>query len=228
VLASSGDVYRQYGALHRKEPGGSPLASLSEDAPLRASRFPYRADPRRTADDPQAWMDDYDKIPIEAAARSRPALPAVVVRLPMVYGPGDRQRRFDWAIRPMRAGRGFLELDAGWAAWRASYGYVEDVAHGLALAAVHPAAAGRTYNLGPREAPDHTAWARRVAGLLGWPGELRLVPRSAVPPAQAAALDALDLAYPMVTDSGRIRRELGYREIIPADEALSRTIRAAA
>src|SRR5262249_28063964 len=44
VLASSGDVYRQYGALHRKEAGGAPLLSLDEDAPLRTGRFPYRAE----------------------------------------------------------------------------------------------------------------------------------------------------------------------------------------
>jgi nucleoside-diphosphate-sugar epimerase len=227
VLASSGDVYRQYGALQRKEPGGEPLASLAENAPLRTTRFPYRAEPPRPADDPQAWMDAYDKIPIEQAAMARPGLSAVVVRLPMVFGPGDRQRRFDWAIASMRAERPSLDLDAAWAGWRASYGYVEDVAHGLALAAVHPAAAGRTYNLGPLDAPDHAAWARRIADALGWRGELRLIPRSAASPGRAAALDALDLAYPMATDTRLIRRDLGYSEVVAAADALRRTIEAA-
>jgi nucleoside-diphosphate-sugar epimerase len=228
VLASSGDVYRQYGALHRKEVGGAPLESLDEDAPLRTTRFPYRAEPPRAPDDPQAWMDAYDKIPIEQAARAHPGLSAVIVRLPMVFGPGDRQRRFAWAITPMRAERPFLEIDAQWAAWRASYGYVEDVAHGLALAAVHPAAAGRTYNLAPPEASDHETWARRIAAATGWRGELRLVARSALREAHRAALDALDLAYPMVTASRTIRRELEYQEAVAPEVALRRTIETSA
>jgi nucleoside-diphosphate-sugar epimerase len=224
VLASSGDVYRQYGALQRKEPGDQPLARIGEDAPLRASRFPYRADPRRPPQDPRAWMDDYDNIPIDQAALAQPGLEAAVVRLPMIFGPRDRQRRFAWAIGPMRAGRLVLEIDAAWAGWRTSYGFVDDVAEGLALAATHPAAAGRTYNVGPEEEADHAAWAARFAEALGWRGEIRAVARQALPNTTQAALDALDLSYPLVTDTRRIRDELGYAEVTSLDESLRRTI----
>jgi len=224
VLASSGDVYRQYGALQRKEPGGQPLPRIGEDAPLRASRYPYRSDPRRPPEDPRAWMDDYDKIPIEQAALGQAGLEAVVARLPMVFGPRDRQRRFAWAIGPMRAGRPVLEIDAAWAGWRSSYGFVDDVAQGLALFAVHPAAAGRTYNLGPETTPDHAAWAARFAEELRWAGELRPVARQTLPEPTRAALDALDLAYPMVTDTRRIRDELGYAEVTTPAESLRRTV----
>ena len=137
VLASSGDVYAQYDGLHRKG-AAPPLPILDEAAPLRARLHPYRAAPRRPAADPQAWMDDYDKIPIERAALAAEGLEACVVRLPMVFGPRDRQRRFAWAIAPMLAGEAVIEVDAGWAAWRTSYGFVDDVAQGLALAAAHP------------------------------------------------------------------------------------------
>lgn len=224
VMASSGDVYRQYGALHRLETAGRPVTLLGEDAPLRTRLHPYRATPPRAADDPRAWMDDYDKIPIERAVAARMDLPAVVVRLPMVYGPRDRQRRFAWAIRPMLAKAPTIEVDAQWAAWRTTYGYVDDVAAGLGLAATHPAAAGRTYNLGPLEADDHIHWARRFAALLGWTGELRPIPREAVAEPLRAHLDSLDLAWPMVTDTRRIRAELGYREVAGAEDALHRTI----
>ena len=41
------------------------------------------------------WVDDaYDKIPVERAVLGNPALPGIVLRLPMVYGPGDRLHRF--------------------------------------------------------------------------------------------------------------------------------------
>ena len=224
VVASSGDVYRQYGAIHRLEPIDGPSQLLDEDAPLRTRLHPYRATPPRRADDPQAWMDDYDKIPIERALAGRPDLPAVVVRLPMIYGPGDRQRRFAWAIKPMLAKAPAIEVDAQWAAWRTSYGFVDDVAAGLGLAATHPAAVGRTYNVGPLEAWDHAHWARRFAALLGWTGELRPVPRELVSEPARSHLDGLDLAYPMVTDTRRIRAELGYREVTDPEDALRRTV----
>jgi nucleoside-diphosphate-sugar epimerase len=219
VLASSGDVYGRYDALHRKGPAVDAGGPLSEDAPLRTQPFPYRGEARRPPDDPAAWMDDYDKIPIEQALLAQTGLPGVVARLPMIYGPGDRQRRFAWAIGPMAAGQASLEVDAAWAAWRTSYGYVDDVAEGLALCAVHPAAAGQVYNVGPLAAPDHTAWAHRIAAVMGWSGDIRTVEG-----AWAARLAGLDLGHPMVTDTRRIRGELGYAEVTDADEALARTI----
>jgi nucleoside-diphosphate-sugar epimerase len=225
VLASSGDVYGAYDALHRKEAFKSGAAGpLDEEAPLRNRLYPYRTDPPRRPDDPQAWMDDYDKIPIEAAARAQAALEAAIVRLPMVYGPGDKNRRFRWAIAPMRAGAQRIEIDDGWARWRTGYGYVEDVAEGLALAAIHPAAAGRTYNLAPVETPDHLGWAARISELAGWKGELRTVPRDHVPEPLRSVLSGLDLSRPFITDSGRIRRELGFREVADPDSALRRTM----
>lgn len=223
VLASSADVYRQYGAFHRRELAESPHVPLGEAAPLRRALYPYRATPRRPVDATDAWMDDYDKIPIEQAVRAQTDLHGVVVRLPMVYGPGDRQRRFPWAIRPMLAKASMIAVDAQWAAWRTSYGYVEDVAAGLALAATHPAANG-VYNLGPMEAPDHAQWANRFAAVLGWRGEVRLIGREAVPEPTRAALDALDLSVPMVTDARRVRTDLGYEEVIATTLALERTI----
>jgi nucleoside-diphosphate-sugar epimerase len=223
VLASSGDIYRQYGAIQRLEPEPEPRAALAEDAPLRTRLYPYRAEPRRKADDPAAWMDDYDKIPVERAATERAGLPAVIVRLPMIYGPGDRHGRFAWAVGPMRAKAPAIELDRDWAAWRTSYGFVDDVAAGLALAATHPAAGG-VYNLGPESAPDHLAWADRFAAALDWLGEVRTVARTAVAEPLRSQLSALDLTLPLATDTSRIRAELGYREVTDPQAALQRTI----
>ena len=223
VLASSGDVYRQYGALHRLEPAPPGSAPLDEQAPLRTRLYPYRTEPRRSADDPDAWMDGYDKIPIEQAALERVGLNAVVARLPMVYGPGDRQRRFAWAIGPMRAKAAFIAIDRAWGAWRSSYGFVDDVAGGLALIASHPNAQG-VYNVGARDAPDHTGWAARFADALNWTGEVRVLDRVAVPEPTRSRLEALDLSRPFVTDTARICEQLGYREPTSPANALLRTI----
>lgn len=223
VLASSGDVYRRYGALTRKEPNPDPSRRLAEDAPLRATRFPYRSEPRRPPGDPSGWMDDYDKIPIEEAARMQADLAAVIARLPMVWGPGDRQRRFAWAIEPMLRGAPRLVMDEAWAGWRTTYGYVDDVARALALCATHPAAAG-TYNVGAAEAPDHAHWAERFAAVIDWPGGFERVPRHAVAEPLRARLDAMDLSLPMVTDTSKIRNELGFSELTDGSDALARTV----
>lgn len=215
VMASSCDVYRNYEGLHRKA-SPEPIAVLAEDAPLRTTRYPYRADPPRPPDAADGWLDAYDKIPLEAALRARPSLDGVILRLPMVFGPGDRQRRFRWLLRPMLAGAERLAVDPAWATWRTSYGYVEDVGDAIAAAVLHRAAAGRTFNLGGPGALDHRGWIDRFAAVLGWRGEVAAAPASAL-------FAALDLAYPLVVDTTAFRQACGWREPTPLDVALART-----
>lgn len=215
VMASSCDVYRNYEGLHRKA-APEPIPLLAEDAPLRITRHPYRADPPRPAEADDVWMDAYDKIPLEAAVRARPSLNGVVLRLPMVFGPGDRQRRFRWLLKPMLAGGEILSVDPAWANWLTTYGYVEDVGDAIAAAALHPAAVGGTFNLGRPDAPDHRGWIDRFATVLGWKG-------SVVEGEADAALAVFDLAYPLVVDTRAFRQACDWREPMPLDVALERT-----
>ncbi|HEX3405668.1 MAG TPA: NAD-dependent epimerase/dehydratase family protein [Caulobacteraceae bacterium] len=218
VMASSCDVYRNYEGLHRKAAPAPITAALDETSPLRTIRHPYRAEPRRLTDAPDAWMDDYDKIPLEAALMARPSLGGVVLRLPMVFGPGDRQRRFRWIVSPMLAGEPRLAADPAWLGWRTTYGYVADVAHALATAAVHPAAAGRVFNVGRSDVGEHRDWIERFAAALDWNGEVteaRAGPQS--------PLAALDLRYPLICDTRAFRETCGWREPTDFEDALTRT-----
>ena len=220
-LVSSADVYRNYSGLHRKAAPEPVLGLIGEDSPLRETRFPYRGAEPRPFDDPARWLDDYDKIPLEAALASG-GLDWTVLRLPMVFGPADRQRRFDWILRPMLAGAARLVIPRRWADWRTSYGFVDDVAAGVALAARQPAAAMRTFNLGMADAPDHESWARSFAAALDWRGEIVV---SDAPPEGplGRAIAALDLSYPLALDTRRIRRELGYEEPCAEVDAIRQT-----
>ena len=219
VMASSCDVYRNYEGLHRKAQPEPILEPMAEDSPMRELRHPYRAAPRRDPIAPDAWMDDYDKIPLEAALRARPGLSGVILRLPMIYGPADRQRRFRWLIGPMLAGRERITVDPTWLAWRTTYGYVDDVAHALATAAVHPGVTGRTFNVGETNAPDHRVWAGRFGQALGWRGEVELASAPASSP-----LAALDLRYPLVSDSNAFRSVCNWQEPTSLEDALAATI----
>ncbi|HTX51046.1 MAG TPA: NAD-dependent epimerase/dehydratase family protein [Caulobacteraceae bacterium] len=219
VMASSCDVYRNYEGLHRKAAPAPVLGLFAEDSPLRATRYPYRLDPRRPAEAADAWMDDYDKIPLEAALLAQPSLGGVVLRLPMVFGPGDRQRRFRWLLRPMLAGETRLVVDPGWAAWRTTYGYVADVAHALATAAAHPATSGRVFNLGRSDVTDHHDWIGRYAAALGWRGEVAEAPARPDSP-----IAALDLRYPLSADTSAFRQVCGWTEPTAFEDALLWTI----
>jgi nucleoside-diphosphate-sugar epimerase len=219
VMASSADVYRNYDGLHRKDSPPPVPGPLAEDAPLRTRLYPYRATPRRDPAAADTWMDDYDKIPLEAALRVRAGLGGTVLRLPMVFGPGDRQRRFRWIIAPMLAGAARIEADPGWLRFRTTYGYVADVADAIAAAALSPAAANRTFNLGGEAGGDHRDWIARFAEVTGWAGE---VVEAAAP--EGSPIRGLDLSYALTLDTTAFREACGWREPTALAEALAVTI----
>ncbi len=222
VGVSSVDVYRNYGGLIGKETPESASEALAEDAPLRDMRFPFRVEVEGEPSAQQAFFNDYDKIVVEEAARAQTGMEVTIVRLPMVYGPGDKQHRFKWMVEVARAG-GPLELDSRAAEWRSSHGYVTDVAEAIALAARHPAAANRTYNAGEASAATTAAWLGRIAEALG--SDLQIV---LVPPEQKGALhqmaEGANLTFHLEASTERLRSELGFAEVTPADEALRHTI----
>jgi nucleoside-diphosphate-sugar epimerase len=207
VLISSCDVYRNYGLLQRLERGRPDPGPLDETAPLRTSRFPYRGAQPRAADDPARWMDDYDKIPIEAAVREM-ACDWTILRLPMVYGPGDQQRRFRWAIRPMQSCVPVLEAPRPWLAWTTGYGFVGNVGAAIAHAAGHARAARAVFNLADEPPMDHWAWAERFRAATRWEGEV-VATDGDTPFAQA--ISDMDLSVSLDVSVDRLFTELGFR-----------------
>jgi nucleoside-diphosphate-sugar epimerase len=217
VALSSMDVYRAYGLLHNKEPGPPEPLPLTEDSPVRTNLYPYRASPPRPPDDPEAWIGDYDKILVERAVLGDSSLPGTVLRLAMVHGPGDRQHRLFKYLKRMQDGREVILLNEKGARWRGSRGYVENIAAAIALAATDERAAGRLYNVGEPGALSEAEWVAQIGGIVGWQGRIIEVSEDLMPLAYNADQH-------LVADTTRIRRELGYTETIPVQEALRRTI----
>jgi nucleoside-diphosphate-sugar epimerase len=121
----------------------------------------------------------------------------------------------------MGDGRPAILLDQRQATWRWSRGYVEDAAHALALAVTDDRAAGRVYNVAWEPALTMAEWVRRVGEVVGWRGEVVALPTARLP---AHLVPETDPTHDLVVDTGRIRHELGYAEVVPPDEALRRTV----
>lgn len=221
VVISSQDVYAAFGRVNGIESGPPEPLPLTEDAPLRTRLYPYREDTPRAEDDPMRWADTYDKILVERVVMSEPALPCCVLRLPAVYGPLDRQRRFHSVLKRMDDGREVIAIDAAEADWRWTFAYVDDVAHAIALAALDPRSAGRIYNVGEERVLSQEERARAVGAAAGWHGRIVRTPAGRLPEAMRMGVDT---RQDVIADTSRIRAELGYREVTPLAETYARTV----
>lgn len=193
VVLSSGDVYLAYGRFTGLEPGEPQKGLLTEDAPLRSTLYPYRAQAKA----PEDLSYSYEKILVEKEVLGHRDLAVTVLRLPKVYGAesnADLATIYAYRDQPQ---------------WRWTHGYVENVASAIVLAALHPAAANRIYNVGEASTPTIAE-------------RLRDLPASSVPTVTSKGYDFRhDIAY----DTARIRTELGYHEPVMYPEGLERTLR---
>ena len=222
VAASSIDVYRAMDVVHRREEGPLQPLPLREDSALRTKLHPYPAAQLRTMQQVFGWLDEeYDKIPVEQTVLGDIELSGTVLRLPMIYGPGDPRHRFYPVLKRMDDARPVIVLPRGLAEWRSPRGYVENVAAAIALAVSTDRAKGRVYNVAEAESFSELEWARMLAGATGWSGELVVVDDDEAP---ASVRMVENLAQHLVADTTRIRSELGYREPIAREEAIRRTI----
>ena len=216
VALSSGDVYRAYGRLLETEPGPPEPVPLDESAPLRETLFPYR----HTAAGPSDWTYHYDKILAEQAFFGS-RLPATVLRLPAVYGPGDSHHRLRPYIKRMDDRRPAIILEEVQASWCWTHGYVEDVAQAIALAVADERAAGQVYNLGEAAVPTMAERVRKLGELAGWSGTVVSLGSDRLP---AHLRPPYQPRQDLVMDTRRVRRELGFREPVSYDDGLRRTI----
>ena len=211
VAISSEDVYRAYDIVRRRHPGPPDPTPLTEDAPLRERLYPYDRE----------GVEEYEKILVEKVVLNAPELPGTILRLPAVYGPGDYQHRLFPYLKRMDDGRPEIPLEEGVASWRWTHGYVEDVAEAIVLAVTEERAANRIYNVGEPEPPTWADWVRQIGHAAGWSGEILEVPKDSLP---NNPMSGLNPDQHWVIDTSRIRRELGYEESVPREEALQHTV----
>lgn len=222
VALSSGDVYRACAILHRTESGPLQPTPLTEESELRAGSGVYSPETLERVRAFYPWLDDeYDKIPVERVVMSHAELPGTVLRLPMVYGPGDPVHRLFSHLKRMDDNRPAILLQEDVAQWRGPRGYVENVAAAIALVTVSPVAAGRIYNIAEPVAHTELEWVRAIGLVVGWTGDVIPTPLELTPPHLRVPSNN---AQRWDMSSKRIREELGFREVIGETAALERTI----
>jgi nucleoside-diphosphate-sugar epimerase len=216
VVISSGDVYRAYGRVTGLESGRPDPIPLNENAPLRESRYPYQ----KMAPNSDHWMFRYDKVLVEEVLMHQTDLPTCILRFPAVVGTKD-YRRFQRWLKPMLRGDVEVRIQEGWAKWRWSHGFAEDVAEAVVHAVTNSASAGRIYNVGERHVPTMAERLVEFARVAGWQGHFLEVPAS-----ELGEPDRMlyDFSHHVAYDTTRIRTELGYKEVIPHEVALVRTL----
>lgn len=215
VLLSSMDVYRAFELLLAEQRQQPPPASwegepvpITEESPLRAGRYPYRGHGEGN--------DDYDKLDVEPAFLARGA---TVLRLAMIYGEHDPQRREEFILRRVRAGRQRIPVGPG--GWLWTRCHVGDVASAALAALATPADAGQILNVGEPATRSMLGWARQILAAAGHDAELVPVPDPALP---QDMWPTRNWAQHLLVDSGKAMGLLGWHASDPA-AAVARSVR---
>ena len=201
VLLSSIDVYRAYELLLAGQ-GGEPVP-LTESSPVRSARYPLR-------DLLPGLGEHYDKLDVEPLYLSRGG---TALRLSLIYGEHDGQRREEFVLRRVRAGR--LRIPFGAGTSLDTRCYVGDVASAVLAALDHPSAAsGEVFNVGDLTTGTVRDWAQAILAAAGSSGSLVTVPEDLVPPDLE---DTRSIAQHFLVDSRKAATVLGWCPSDPAE-----------
>jgi nucleoside-diphosphate-sugar epimerase len=216
VALSSADVYRNYDGLRGRATAPPDPVPLTEESPLRATRYPYRGQALAFE-----HADDYEKILVEEALLAAGDVPPTILRLPAVYGPGDAQHRLRPYLQRMVDQRPAILLEERMARWRWTRGHVDNVAAAIVLAITDSRGTGQIYNVGDEPTLTERDWVMQIGAAFGWRGEVLSVPALLLP---ESLRNPFDTRYDLWIDTSRIRERLGYAEPVMLQEGLRRTI----
>jgi nucleoside-diphosphate-sugar epimerase len=207
VVLSSQDVYRAFGSVWS--------GRVTDPVPLdETSRLRDGPPPDGAGGDA-----DYDKLHVEDEYLARRA---TVLRLPMVYGEDDYQRREEFVLRRVRARRRQMPFGAG--TFLCSRVHVTDAATAVrqALESDVMLAGGHIYNVAERHTPSIELWARQILAAAG-ASNLELVP---VPDPDVP--DDLRITRAirqhLLVSAARIRADLGWSDSDP-EQAVEQSVK---
>jgi nucleoside-diphosphate-sugar epimerase len=210
VVASSIDVYRACASI--SEGTVTDPVPLAEDAALRDGPAPDRDVV------PPGWSYDgpsYEKRDVERIYLNRDA---VVCRLPMVYGEHDYNRREEFILRRVRAGRDRIPIGVG--SFLCSRGYAPELARGIRLA-MESGGEAEVFNLAESTCAPIRLWVEQILEAAGHEAGL-------VPVSDACLPDDLLLTaaipQPWLVDVAKAEERLGWAHE-PPRECVERSVR---
>lgn len=206
LIAAGGMPYRAF--VEGEKNGCAVPVLVREDAPLwrdEANRFTYAMTMTEEAVMDAHRAGDYE---------------ATILRFPMIYGPRQVAPREWCIIRRILDGRKYIIVpDNGLKLERR--GYVDNVAHAVLLAVDKAKeSAGQVYNVGDETVWSLRQWVEAVAASLDSTCEVVSMPFDIARPARPYA----GRSFHWVPDIEKIRTELGYRDRVPIDEGMARTV----
>ena len=182
-----------------------------------------------TEDSPLAPEDDYGRSKREAEETLREvsgatSLETVVVRSPLVYGPGNKAN-FLRLLSVLRKG---WPLPLASVDNRRSFIFLDNLVDALMQCASHPKAAGRAYLVSDGHDLSTPELLRELGGALGRPARIfsfppRLLRLAGSCTGTSGAVERL--LDSLAIDSGRIQRELGWSPPVAPAEGLRATAR---
>lgn len=152
------------------------------------------------------------------------AMEIVILRPPLVYGPGVKGN-FRALVRLLDRG---VPLPLGAIRNRRSLLYLGNLVDAIALCLAHDAAAGKTYLIRDGEDLSTPDLARRLAAALGRPARFFPLPGAVLRLAAGClgrTAEAERLLGSLVLDDGAIRRDLGWRPPFTLEAGLGATAR---
>lgn len=195
VIGSSLNVYRANARVYKTESVELENTPIAETAELRSEPL--------IAKDPLDDKLHVERVFLEAK------VPSTILRLPPMYGPGDPLRRLYPLIYRMIDERPFIVIPESQANWRWTHGYSEDMAHGIALAAMSGSKQSNVYNLGELKTPTVIERISHMATVFGWEGKLVSLPDEKLPD---FLITPGDFEQDLEFDTSKIRSELSYKE----------------
>lgn len=182
---------------------------------------PYRDDEAPAPADPYGVSKLEAEQALARVARAT-GLEAVVLRPPLVYGPGVKAN----VLRLLRAVDSGLPLPLGGVRNRRSLVFSGNLVDALVACGTHPGAPGHTYLVSDGEDVSTPGLIRAIAAALGRSARLVPVPFPLLRAAGAilgkgAAVERLGGS--LMVDSSGIRRELGWAPPFTLREGLERT-----
>jgi nucleoside-diphosphate-sugar epimerase len=155
------------------------------------------------------------KAEAETGLRTIPGLSLILLRPPLVYGPGVKAN-FLALLRAVSHG---WPLPLAGIANRRSFVYVGNLADAVARCVETPSASGKAYGVtdgAPLSTPD---LCRALGNALGRPSRLFRLPRALL----ELAPRAQSLTRSLVVDDAALRRDLGWAPACSVDEGLRNT-----